>query len=109
MGEGLPSETILQFRLKRAEQFARQWRTNAKRLATLARTPRTPALVRSDALTEARMAARIVRQRGQELAELSRLRGYSAWQADPMVGPLLVEIQSVEYTLTSAAEQLGAE
>jgi hypothetical protein len=100
------STTIVQFRLKRAEQFARQWRSNARRLVGLASNPRTPALVRSDAHREAELAAGIVAQRAGELAELSRLRGYSAWQADPEIGPLLVEIESVGNQLRHAAEVL---
>ena len=106
MAEEVITGSVLSFRLARAEQFARQWRSNAKRLATLANNPRTPALVRADALTEARTAAEIVAQRGAELAELARLRGYSAWQADPKVGPVVVEIQSVEHALNHVADTL---
>lgn len=101
-----PSATMVAFRLKRAEQFARAWRSNAKRLQTLANNPRTPTLVRNDALTEARTAARIVAQRAGELAELAKLRGYAVWEADPQVGPLVVEIRSVETALSFAAEAL---
>lgn len=107
MVESAPNSSILAFRLKRAEQFARLWRNTAKRLASLANNAQTPALVRSDALTEARTAAGIVAQRGVELAELAHQRGYKTWQADPLVGPLLVEIQSVHNALTHAAEVLS--
>jgi hypothetical protein len=101
------SSTIVQFRLMRAEQFARQWRANARRLASLAGNPKTPPLVRTDALHEARIAAGIVARRAGELAELSRQRGYRAWQADPQVGPLLVEIESVSNQVRHAVEALG--
>lgn len=105
-GTGL-SETMVSFRLKRAEEFARQWRSNAKRLQVLASNPRTPDTVRADALSEARTAADIVGRRAVELAELAKLRGYSAWEADPRIGPIVVEIRAVENALTFAAEALS--
>ena len=101
-----PSATMVAFRLKRAEQFARAWRSSAKRLQTLANNPRTPALVRNDALTEAMTAAGIVARRAGELAELAKIRGYTAWEADPQIGPLVVEIRSVETALSFAAAAL---
>lgn len=107
MHDGQLNDTIVSFRLKRAEQFARQWRTNAKRLQTLANNPRTPALVRHDALAEAQTAASIVGQRAIEVAALAQWRGYSAWEADPMVGPLVVEIRSVANALSYAVEALS--
>lgn len=106
MAELEPSATMVAFRLKRAEQFARAWRSSAKRLQTLANNPRTPALVRNDALNEAQTAAAIVAQRAGELAELAKVRGYSAWEADPQIGPLVVEIRSVETALSFVAEAL---
>jgi len=108
MSEGHLNDTIVAFRLKRAEQFARQWRANARRLQTLANNPRTPPLVRHDALTEAQTAASIVGQRASEVAELALWRGYTAWEADPMVGPLVVEIRSVANALTYAVEALSS-
>jgi hypothetical protein len=105
-GTGL-SETQMLFRLKRAEEFARQWRSNAKRLQILAANPRTPETVRADALSEALTAAGIVGKRAEELAALARQRGYSAWEADPRVGPIVVEIRAVENALTFAAEALS--
>ena len=105
-GTGL-SETQVVFRLKRAEEFARQWRANAKRLQVLASNPRTPQTVRADALSEARTAADIVGRRAVELAELAKQRGYGAWEADPRVGPIVVEIRAVENALTFAAEALS--
>ena len=107
MVEATLSDTVMSFRLKRAEEFARQWRSNAKRLQTLASNPKTPALVRNDALSEARTAASIVAARAGELAALAKLRGYSAWEADPKIGPLVVEIRAVESALTFAAEALS--
>jgi hypothetical protein len=101
--------TVVSFRLKRAEQFARQWRTNAKRLQSLANNPRTPALVRSEALTEATTAAGIVAQRAIEIADLARVRGYPRWEADPDVGPLVVEIRSLATALNHAAETLSGQ
>ena len=101
------SETQVSFRLKRAEEFARQWRANAKRLQVLASNPRTPETVRIDALSEARTAADIVGKRALELAALARTRGYTAWEADPRVGPIVVEIRAVENALTFAAEALS--
>jgi len=101
------SETQVSFRLKRAEEFARQWRSNAKRLQTLAANPRTPETVRIDALSEARTAADIVGKRALELAALARQRGYVAWEADPRIGPIVVEIRAVENALTFAAEALS--
>ena len=86
MEDGGLSETQVMFRLKRAEEFARQWRSNAKRLQTLASNPRTPETVRIDALSEARTAADIVGRRAIELTELARKRGYVAWEADPRIG-----------------------
>lgn len=105
-GTGL-SETLVVFRLKRAEEFARQWRSNAKRLQTLASNPRTPETVRIDALSEARTAADIVGRRAAELTELARLRGFQSWEADPRIGPIVVEIRAVENALTFAAEALS--
>ena len=107
MEDGGLSETQVIFRLKRAEEFARQWRLNAKRLQILAANPRTPATVRADALSEARTAADIVGKRATELAELAKRRGYNAWEADPRVGPIVVEIRAVENALTFAAEALS--
>ena len=107
MEDGGLSETQVIFRLKRAEEFARQWRSNAKRLQTLAANPRTPETVRIDALSEARTAADIVGRRALELAELARKRGYAAWEADPRIGPIVVEIRAVENALTFAAEALS--
>ncbi len=106
MGEGFLSETVVSFRLKRAEEFARQWRVNAKRLQSLANNPRTPQSIRGDALEEARTAADIVKRRAEEMAALARQRGFSAWESDPLVGPLVVEIRAVENALTYAAEAL---
>jgi hypothetical protein len=105
-GTGL-SETQVVFRLKRAEEFARQWRSNAKRLQILASNPRTPETVRADALSEALTAADIVGRRAAELAELAKQRGYHAWEADPRIGPIVVEIRAVENALTFAAEALS--
>ena len=107
MVEARLSDTLLAFRLKRAEQFARQWRTNAKRLQSLAADPRTPGLVRQDALGEARMAVDIVSRRAGELVELALERGYGAWEADPKIAPLLVEIRAVENALSFAIETLS--
>jgi hypothetical protein len=101
------SETLVVFRLKRAEQFARQWRSNAKRLQTLASNPRTPETVRVDALSEARTAADIVGKRATELAELARQRGFQTWESDPQIGPIVVEIRAVENALTFAADALS--
>jgi len=101
------SETVMAFRLKRAEEFARQWRSNAKRLQILASNPRTPKTVRADALSEALMAADIVGKRAVELAELAKKRGYTAWEADPRIGPVVVEIRAVENALTFAAQALS--
>jgi hypothetical protein len=101
------TETTVIFRLKRAEEFARQWRLNAKRLQGLASNPRTPQIVREDALSEARTAADIVGRRADELAEMARQRGYNTWEADPRVGPLVVEIRAVENELTFAANALS--
>lgn len=105
-GTGL-SETQVVFRLKRAEEFARQWRSNAKRLQVLASNPRTPETVRADALSEALTAADIVGRRALELAELAKQRGYMAWEADPRIGPVVVEIRAVENALAFAAEALS--
>jgi len=107
MEDGGLSETQVSFRLKRAEEFARQWKSNAKRLQTLAANPRTPETVRVDALSEARTAADIVGKRAMELTELAKKRGYTAWEADPKVGPIVVEIRAVENALTFAAEALS--
>lgn len=107
MTEAVLSDTVISFRLKRAEEFARQWRINAKRLQGLANNPRTPDSVRSDALAEARTAAAIVEQRAVDLAELARQRGYTAWESDPKVAPLVVEIRAVEHALTYAADALS--
>lgn len=99
-------DTIVQFRLKRAEQFAQQWRQNAKRLAALAAQAGTPALVRTDAITEATSASAIVSQRMAELAELTKQRGYSQWQADPVVAPILVEIHALHKALDNVLTAL---
>jgi len=107
MTEAVLSDTVISFRLKRAEEFARQWRINAKRLQSLANNPQTPDSVRSDALAEARTAAAIVKQRTVDLAELARQRGYTAWESDPKVAPLVVEIRAVEHALTYAADALS--
>jgi len=107
MENGGLSETVVSFRLKRAEEFARQWRSNAKRLQILAANPRTPKTVRADALSEALTAADIVGKRALELADLAKKRGYNAWEADPRIGPVVVEIRAVENALTFAAEALG--
>ncbi len=107
MGEALLNDTILAFRLKRAEQFARQWRVNAKRLQALAADPRTPGTVRQDALTEARMALEIVARRASELTAFALERGYDTWEADPKLAPLLVEIRAVENALSFAADTLS--
>ena len=85
-GRGSTSDTVISFRLKRAEEFARQWQINAKRLQSLANNPQTPDSVRNDALAEARTAAEIVGQRASELAALAKLRGFAAWESDPKVG-----------------------
>ncbi len=106
MGEGPISDTVMSFRVKRAEEFARQWRINAKRLQSLANNPKTPASVRGDALEEARTAADIVKRRAEEMTALARQRGFSAWESDPLVAPLVVEIRAVENALTYAAEAL---
>lgn len=107
MGEAGLSETVIAFRVKRAAEFARQWRTNAKRLQTLASNPKTPSSVRADALNEAREAATIVARRAEEMADFARLRGFSAWESDPVVAPVVVEIRAVENALNYAAEALS--
>lgn len=109
MAEAVLSDTVISFRLKRAEEFARQWRINAKRLQTLANSPATTDSVRANALAEARAAAGIVGRRASDLAEMAKQRGYPAWEADPMVGPLVVEIRAVENALTYAVEGLSRE
>lgn len=107
MNESGLSDTVISFRLKRAEEFARQWRINAKRLQGLANNPQTPGSVRADALTEARTAAEIVGQRADELADLARQRGFTTWEADPKVGPVVVEIRAVENSLVYTADALS--
>ncbi len=107
MDGGQLNATIVSFRLKRAEQFARAWRANAKRLQSLANNPRTPRLVRSDALIEARTAAEIVAKRLEDVALLAGARGYPTWEADPQVGPLVVEIRSVANALGHAVDALS--
>ncbi|MBL8595754.1 MAG: hypothetical protein JNK01_23945 [Devosia sp.] len=107
MGEAALSDTVISFRLKRAEEFARQWKINAKRLQSLANNPQTPDSVRADALGEARTAAGIVGQRATDLTELARQRGFSAWESDPKVAPLVVEIRAVEHALSYAADALS--
>lgn len=107
MSEALLNETTLAFRLKRAGEFARQWRSNAKRLQSLASNPNTPPTQRSNALAEAREAAEIVGRRADELSALTRHRGYLNWEADPRISPLVVEIRAVENTLTYAVEALA--
>lgn len=99
--------TALSFRMKRAEEFARQWRINAKRLQTLASNPKTPVSVRTDALGEARTAAEIVGRRADDLAALALQRGFSTWESDPVVAPLVVEIRAVENALNYAVEALS--
>ncbi len=107
MGEAALSDTVISFRLKRAEEFARQWKINAKRLQSLANNPQTPDSVRADALGEARTAAGIVGQRATDLTELAKQRGFSALESDPKVAPLVVEIRAVEHALTYAADALS--
>ncbi len=107
MDETPLTATSIAFRIKRAEQFARAWRSNAQRLQALASDPRTPKLTRDDALHEARTASTIVARRAEEIAGLARTRGYSSWEADPMLGPLVVEIRSVQNALILAAETLS--
>lgn len=106
MGEQL-SDTVISFRVKRAEEFARQWRVNAKRLQSLANNPQTPDSVRADALSEARSAAEIVGKRASEMADFAKARGFKAWESDPLVAPVVVEIRAVENALTYAVEALG--
>lgn len=101
------SPTAVTFRIMRAAQFAKSWRNNAKRLQALASDPRTPKSARDDALREARAAAEIVARRGDEMAELARVRGFKTWEADPKLGPLIVEIRAVENALNFAAETLA--
>ena len=107
MAEAQLSETVVSFRLKRAEEFARQWRINARRLQSLANNPQTPDSVRADALSEARSAAEIVGRRAEEMAAFALARGFSAWETDPLVAPVVVEIRAVENALTYAVEALG--
>lgn len=106
-GETPLSPTAIAFRIKRAEQFAKSWRNNAKRLQALASDPRSPKSAREDALNEARTAAEIVARRAAEMAQLARARGYGTWEADPALGPLIVEICSVENALNFAADTLS--
>ncbi|MDC9822306.1 hypothetical protein PRN20_01065 [Devosia sp. ZB163] len=106
MGEVL-SDTVISFRLKRAEEFARQWRINARRLQSLASSPQTPEVMRSNALGEARTAAEIVGRRGDEMAAMAKDRGFNTWESDPLVAPVVVEIRAVENALTFAAEALS--
>jgi len=101
------SNTVVSFRVKRGEEFARQWRINAKRLQSLAGNPTTPVSVRSDALIEARTAAGIVAKRASEMTDLAKQRGYSTWEADPLIGPVVVEIRAVENALRYAADALS--
>ena len=98
--------TTVAFRLKRAEHFAQAWRMHAKRLQALANNPRTPALVRQEALIEAETAASIVAQRADEMAQMAKARGYPTWEADPKIGPLVVDIRAVENALQFIAEAL---
>jgi hypothetical protein len=98
--------TTVAFRLKRAEHFAQAWRVHAKRLQALANNPRTPQLVRQEAITEAETAAGIVSQRAAEMAQMAKARGYPTWEADPKIGPLVVEIRAVESALQFIAEAL---
>ena len=107
MGEVQVSDTVVSFRLKRAEEFARQWRVNAKRLQSLANNPQTPDSVRADALSEARSAAEIVGRRADEMAAFAKMRGFGAWESDPLVAPVVVEIRAVENALHYAVETLG--
>ena len=106
MGEGTLSDTVISFRVKRAEEFARQWRVNAKRLQSLANNPQTPESIRADALAEARTAANIVGRRAEEMTAFARQRGFSAWESDPLVAPVVVEIRAVENALNYAVEAL---
>ena len=101
------SPTTITFRIRRAEQFAKSWRSNAKRLQALASDPRTPKSARDDALKEALAAAEIVARRAGDMAELARARGFNTWEADPLLGPLVVEIRAVENALNFAAETLS--
>ena len=101
------SPTAVTFRIMRAAQFAKSWRHNAKRLQALASDPRTPKSARDDALKEARAAAEIVARRADEMAELAKARGFNAWEADPKLGPLVVEIRAVENALNFAADTLA--
>jgi len=107
MDESGLSETALAFRLKRAEEFARQWRGNAKRLQSLAANPQTSKSMRDNAIVEARLAAEIVARRATELAALAKTRGYLTWEADPKIGPLVVDIRAVENILNYVVETLG--
>lgn len=107
MIESGPSETALAFRLKRAEEFARQWRTNAKRLQSLAANPQSPPSLRDNALGEAREAAGIVARRAEELSLLTKSRGFLTWEADPRIGPLVVEIRAVENVLNYVVDALS--
>ena len=108
MGEAARlSDTVLTFRVTRAEEFARQWRTNARRLQVLASSPSTPASVRDNALAEARTAGEIVAKRADDIVALARERGFSSWEADPVLGPLVVEIRAVENALNYAADALS--
>lgn len=108
MAEGSElSDTVLSFRVKRAEEFARQWRINARRLQSLASNPTTPASVRADALGEARTAAEIVAKRADEMTAMAKQRGYGTWESDPLIAPLVVEIRAVENALNYAATTLS--
>lgn len=107
MGEDQLSDTVISFRVKRAEEFARQWRVNARRLQSLANNPQTPNSVRADALSEARSAAEIVAKRAAEMTDFAKARGFTAWESDPLVAPVVVEIRAVENALTYAVEALG--
>ncbi len=107
MIESGPSETTLAFRLKRGEEFARQWRTNAKRLQSLAANPQSPPSLRDNALEEAREAAGIVAKRAEELSLLAKTRGFLTWEADPRIGPLVVEIRAVENVLNYVVDALS--
>lgn len=99
------SETLVQFRIKRAIEFTRQWRGNADRLLAMAQTE-MPGLVRHDALNEAQTAMAIVAKRGLEMEALTKERGYGDWPADPDISPIIKDIRALVDALERAAVQL---
>ncbi|WP_417308977.1 hypothetical protein [Devosia sp.] len=99
------SDTVVQFRVKRATEFIRQWRGNAERLLAMAETE-MPALVRNDALNEAQTAMSIVARRGAELEALTKQRGYGDWPADPVVSPIIKDLRALVDALEKAAVHL---